>query len=84
MFLLFLAASFAETFYGLKRIAVVDSGLNEKLTRKQRMLSLILLVVLPYLKNKLAQRSLKYQFEEADNCTTQGASIISKKKVINF
>ncbi|XP_014488016.1 PREDICTED: peroxisome assembly protein 12 [Dinoponera quadriceps] len=66
------SASFSETFYGLKRIAVVDSKLEGNLSRRQQMLSLISLVMLPYLKNKLAQLSLKYQFEEADNCETQG------------
>ncbi|XP_011145692.1 peroxisome assembly protein 12 [Harpegnathos saltator] len=66
------SASFSETFYGLKRIAVVDSKLKENLSRKQRVLSLISLVLLPYLKNKLAQLSLKYQFKEINSCARQG------------
>lgn len=77
-FCLFSAASFSETFYGLKRIAVVDSELKEKLTHKQRVLSFVLLVVLPYLQNKLAQFSLKYQLEEVDSCATRGASIAKR------
>ncbi|XP_032674423.1 peroxisome assembly protein 12 isoform X1 [Odontomachus brunneus] len=71
------SASFSETFYGLKRIVVVNSEtsqseLKEKLSRKQKILSLISLALLPYLKTKLAQLILKYQFEEADGCVTQG------------
>ncbi|EZA55936.1 Peroxisome assembly protein [Ooceraea biroi] len=36
------SASFSETFYGLKRVAVVDSKLTGSLSRKQQLLSLIL------------------------------------------
>ncbi|XP_032674424.1 peroxisome assembly protein 12 isoform X2 [Odontomachus brunneus] len=76
------SASFSETFYGLKRIVVVNSEtsqseLKEKLSRKQKILSLISLALLPYLKTKLAQLILKYQFEEADGCVTQGRTVTS-------
>ncbi|XP_012222534.1 peroxisome assembly protein 12-A [Linepithema humile] len=60
------SASFSETFYGLKRVAVIDSKLKGKLPYKQHLLSLILIVALPYLKNKLVKLSLKYRLEEAE------------------
>ncbi|XP_011635251.1 peroxisome assembly protein 12 [Pogonomyrmex barbatus] len=61
------SASFSETFYGLKRVTVHNSKLKERLTSKKQMLSLILIVTFPYLKNKLAQYSLKYKLQEVDN-----------------
>ncbi|RLU17165.1 hypothetical protein DMN91_011234 [Ooceraea biroi] len=61
------SASFSETFYGLKRVAVVDSKLTGSLSRKQQLLSLILVVTFPYLKNKLAQLSSKYKLQELDS-----------------
>lgn len=52
------SASFSENFYGLKRIAVGDSkGLHQLasagLPKKQHWKSLLLLVLIPYLKTKL-------------------------------
>ncbi|XP_024879952.1 peroxisome assembly protein 12 [Temnothorax curvispinosus] len=66
------SASFSETFYGLKRVTVVNSTLKEKLTYKQQILSLILIVTFPYLKNKLAQLSTRYKFQEADGYISRG------------
>ncbi|GAB1867699.1 Peroxisome assembly protein 12 [Camponotus japonicus] len=60
------SATFSETFYGLKRVAVVDSKLKGNLSHKQQILSLILIVIFPYLKNKLAQVSSRYKLEEVD------------------
>lgn len=60
------SASFSETFYGLKRVTVVNSKLQEKLSHQQQILSLILVVTFPYLKNKLVQLSLKYKLQEID------------------
>lgn len=71
---LFSAASFSETFYGLKRVTVVNSKLKEKLSYKQHILSLILIVTFPYLKNKLAQLSARYKLQEIDNYTSREAS----------
>ncbi|XP_003403196.3 peroxisome assembly protein 12 isoform X2 [Bombus terrestris] len=62
------SASFSETFYGLKRITVVDSKIRSKLSNKQKHLSLILTVIFPYIKNKLSQLSQRYKLEELDGC----------------
>lgn len=72
---MFSAASFSETFYGLKRVAVVDSKLKRNLSYKQQILSLILIVIFPYLKNKLAQLSSRYQLEEVDGRASREASL---------
>ncbi|XP_036139804.1 peroxisome assembly protein 12 isoform X2 [Monomorium pharaonis] len=58
------SASFSETFYGLKRVTVINNKLKEKLSHKQQILSLIFIVTFPYLKNKLSQLSLKYKLRE--------------------
>lgn len=73
---MFTAASFSETFYGLKRVAVIDSKFKGKLSYKQQILSLILIVTLPYLKNKLTKFSLKYRLEEADDRELSEVSLI--------
>jgi len=74
--MLFPAASFSESFYGLKRIAVVDSKFKGNLSDKQQLLSLILIAAFPYLKNKLTQLSLRYKFEELDDHASEKASSI--------
>jgi hypothetical protein len=74
--MLFSAASFSESFYGLKRIAVVDSKFKSNLSNKQQLLSLILIAAFPYLKNKLTQLSLRYKFEEIDSYASEEASSI--------
>lgn len=61
------AASFSETFYDLKRVSVHKSKLQEKLSHKQQVLSLIIIVAFPYLKTKLEQLSSKYILDETDN-----------------
>ncbi|KAK1123455.1 hypothetical protein K0M31_008163 [Melipona bicolor] len=61
-------ASFSETFYGLKRITVVDSKIKSKISNKQRHLSLVLTVLFPYIKSKLSHLSEKYKLEELDGC----------------
>ncbi|KAK0183106.1 hypothetical protein PV327_001176 [Microctonus hyperodae] len=55
-------ASFSETFYGLKRINPSNSTINCKLSEKQRKLSLILLVLYPYIQSKVQQ----YKLDEVD------------------
>lgn len=72
---MFSAATFSETFYGLKRVAVIDSKLKGNLSHKQQVLSLILIVIFPYLKNKLAQLSSKYKLEEIDGQALREASL---------
>jgi len=70
----FSAASFSETFYGLKRVTVINSKLQEKLSHKEQILSLILIVIFPYLKNKLVQFISKYKLQEIDSCTSREVS----------
>lgn len=79
---MFSAASFSETFYGLKRVAVIDSKLKEKLSRKQQLLSLILIVTLPYLKNKLIKLTLKYRLEEENDRELREVSLIYTMSII--
>ncbi|XP_076232182.1 peroxisomal biogenesis factor 12 [Calliopsis andreniformis] len=55
------SASFSETFYGLKRMAISS---RRNLSKEQEKLSLILIVLFPYLKNKFYQLSLKYKLQE--------------------
>lgn len=74
------AASFSETFYGLKRITIVDSKIKSKLSNKQKHLSLILTVVFPYIKNKLSQLSQRYKLEELDGCAPKSVFI----NIFNF
>ena len=47
------AASFSETFYGLKRVTVKDSKVKLNLDNRRLNLSLIILVVFPYLQRKI-------------------------------
>ncbi|XP_031829728.1 peroxisomal biogenesis factor 12 [Nomia melanderi] len=64
------SASFSETFYGLKRIAIIDSKIKHRLPNKQEKLSLIFIVLFPYLKNKFYQLSQRYRFEEINGSVT--------------
>ncbi|CAG9818722.1 unnamed protein product [Phaedon cochleariae] len=54
-------ASFAENFYGLKR--VTNDG---TLTKKNREISLIFLIIIPYLKRKLEEKIALIRIEEAE------------------
>lgn len=58
----------------MKRVTVVNNKLQEKLSHKQQILSLIFIVTFPYLKNKLAQLSLRYKLQEIDGCGSREAS----------
>ncbi|XP_076758183.1 peroxisomal biogenesis factor 12 isoform X2 [Xylocopa sonorina] len=63
------SASFSEAFYGLKRIAVIDSKVERDLSKEQKKLSLMLIVLFPYIKNKLSRLSNEYKLEQADGYT---------------
>ncbi|CAD6227374.1 GSCOCG00006144001-RA-CDS [Cotesia congregata] len=52
------SASFAETFYGLKRIATNNSHIESELSRNKKILHLIILIVNPYIKSKFQQHKL--------------------------
>ncbi|XP_076180077.1 peroxisomal biogenesis factor 12 isoform X2 [Ptiloglossa arizonensis] len=79
------SASFSEVFYGLKRIGITNFKVRHNLSKKQEKLSLVLMVLFPYLKNKLSELSQSYKLEEIDgyvpqtkwqklyrNCVTKG------------
>jgi len=55
----------------LKRVTVINSKSQEKLSHKEQILSLILIVIFPYLKNKLVQFISKYKLQEIDSCTSR-------------
>lgn len=61
------SGSFSETFYGLKRIALVNQKFHDQLSQKQKYFSLMLLVLLPYLRGKLLKLSYRYKLQEVDN-----------------
>lgn len=69
---LFTDASFSEYFYGLQRVSVgADTNNNgQSITIHERNLSMIYLVLLPYLKIKIEQRLAVYRLELADNILT--------------
>ncbi|XP_043270881.1 peroxisome assembly protein 12 [Venturia canescens] len=54
--------SFSETFYGLRRIVVLSSGVGENLSWKRQKLSILLLILDPYLRAKAE----KYKLDEID------------------
>ncbi|CAL7942245.1 unnamed protein product [Xylocopa violacea] len=63
------SASFSEAFYGLKRIAVSDSKDERNLSNERKKLSLMLIVLFPYIKNKLSRLSQEYKLAEVDGYT---------------
>lgn len=73
MFLL-TGGSFAEAFYGLRRVPIVktDHPGDNPLPLKNEKLSLIYLVVFNYWRSKLEQLMEKWRLEEADGITPQG------------
>lgn len=60
------SASFSETFYGLKRISLINGKFDEQLSKKQKYFSLIFLVLIPYIREKLTKLSYRYKVEEID------------------
>ncbi|XP_043262164.1 peroxisome assembly protein 12 [Colletes gigas] len=65
------SASFSEAFYGLKRVGIINSKIKNNLSNRQKTLSLTLIVLFPYLKNKLSNLSRRYKLEEIDGCAPQ-------------
>ncbi|XP_034190374.1 peroxisomal biogenesis factor 12 [Osmia lignaria lignaria] len=65
------SASFSEAFYSLKRIAIENSSNQRELSKQQKGISLILLVLFPYLKNKFFQLSQRYKLEKIDGYLPQ-------------
>lgn len=63
--------SFSETFYGLKRIAVLSSGVGGNLSWKRQKLSILLLILDPYLRAKAE----KYKLDEIDGRFPKKASL---------
>ncbi|XP_063808629.1 peroxisome assembly protein 12 [Pseudophryne corroboree] len=58
------SASFSENFYGLKRVAIGSTGRQHTLQRKEYWKSLMLLVLVPYLRLKLEKLVKKLREEE--------------------
>ncbi|XP_027034410.1 peroxisome assembly protein 12 isoform X1 [Tachysurus fulvidraco] len=77
-FLLRTSASFSENFYGLKRAGPDDSRLAHRgLGRRRHVRSLLLLVLLPYLRNKL-EKVLARQRDEDDFSIRMPQSLAQK------
>lgn len=55
--------SFSEHFYGLKR-AILNT--EESLNEKHRLLSLITIVLVPYLKRKVEEKIVIYKLQRAE------------------
>lgn len=71
-FFLISEASFAECFYGLRRVPV---DLNSKLTTADKTLSLIYLITLPYLKRKLEEHLEIYKIQRDEGTLDNVSSI---------
>lgn len=69
--MLFSAASFSESFYGLKRISLSGAAVNGRLSWRQEKLAVILLIAYPYLRAKAE----KYKLDEIDGRVPKTASI---------
>ncbi|KAG8451700.1 hypothetical protein GDO86_003769 [Hymenochirus boettgeri] len=67
------SASFSENFYGLKRVTLGNDGGNQKLKKKHYWKSLLLLVLVPYLRVKL-EKLVKRLREEEDYSIQNPAS----------
>lgn len=79
------SASFSETFYGLKRIALVNGKFYDQLSKKQKYLSLICIVLIPYLREKLSKLSYRYKLEEIDGYISRSKwEGLLRKCVIKF
>ncbi|KAK4878832.1 hypothetical protein RN001_011338 [Aquatica leii] len=68
-------AGFSEYFYGLQRI----STKTKSLTDAERKLSLIFIVLLPYIKRKVDEKVQLYKLEHAENTLKKDVSGICKR-----
>lgn len=77
------AASFSETFYGLKRVSK-----GGKLSTREERLSLFMLVVFPHVRNKLLKLSEKYRLDHADGIVPEkvrrGRNELLKRITLSF
>ncbi|KAI4454578.1 peroxisome assembly protein 12 peroxin-12 [Holotrichia oblita] len=71
-------ASFSEYFYGLQRISIK----NIPLSKQQKHLSLVFLIVLPYIKQKLNRKLDVYKLENAEGLLLNDLKSISKKALL--
>lgn len=77
------SASFAETFYGLRRVSSVADS-NGKLSTKEEIISLLLLVLFPHFRNKLFRLAERYRFDAADGKVPKKQwQILIRRLVIN-
>ncbi|XP_054009741.1 peroxisome assembly protein 12 [Hylaeus anthracinus] len=65
------SATFSEAFYGLKRVGITNSKVGTNLSKNQQKLSLLLVVLFPYLKSKFSELSQRYKLEEIDGYEPQ-------------
>ncbi|XP_077290086.1 peroxisome assembly protein 12-like [Arctopsyche grandis] len=80
------ASSFAENFYGLKRISLKSQMFSDgfHLPLKEESLSLLQLIAFPYLRQKLEQLVQHYKYDEMDGLSPKGWRGIYRKVFINF
>ncbi|XP_075445991.1 peroxisome assembly protein 12 [Ascaphus truei] len=71
------SSSFSENFYGLKRVALGTSGRGQRLARHEYWRSLLLLVLVPYLRVKLEKLVSRLR-EEADYSIQHPTSFCKK------
>ncbi|KAI4454596.1 peroxisome assembly protein 12 peroxin-12 [Holotrichia oblita] len=76
--ILYYDASFSEYFYGLQRISIK----NIPLSKQQKHLSLVFLIVLPYIKQKLNRKLDVYKLENAEGLLLNDLKSISKKALL--
>lgn len=68
LFVCILAASFAESFYGLRRIPLKPQTFDHghHLPKKQERLSLFFLIVFPYIRRKMDLLAEQFKLDEMD------------------
>ncbi|KAF7282103.1 peroxisomal biogenesis factor 12 [Rhynchophorus ferrugineus] len=77
-YLKFYDSSFSENFYGLKRIILNGQGLRNY----ERDLSLVLLVLVPYIKRKIEDKVQIYRIQNAEGSLRRDLAGWSKKTLI--
>ncbi|XP_066251862.1 peroxisome assembly protein 12 [Euwallacea similis] len=77
-YLMYYDASFSENFYGLKRILSNET----QLTNREKEISLLFLVAVPYFKRKLEEKIQIYRIQNAEGQLTKDFKSRSKKLLI--
>lgn len=68
-----IASSFAENFYGLQRLSLKSQMFSNgiHLSPRDENISILMLALFPYLKQKINQMAQKYTYDEMDGNTTK-------------